>query len=425
MIERERLDACMDLMRRAEAPVRILRHLAWPRSVRERFLAAGGRELPQVSYPAFDPGPTIDCVRRVHEYVAGDDGAEAQWIRRQADMIEGGARMLAATGTREFLQHGGQLYGMPRAPLPDENATVLGLAHRFHEVIDSLDHVDLGGPLPADYPAERLAEAMRRAGERVFGDEAPQVILVDELSANALAGPRSIRIRRGAAFTEKDVAQLIHHESYVHVATSLNGLAQPDLPILAASHPGTTRTQEGLAVFAEFITGSMDIERLRRLADRVLAIDMAIEGADFLDIHEWFLERTEGQPEQAFENTRRVFRGGCLTGGAPFTKDVVYLDGLLRVHHFMRTAVATGRADLLRLLFCGKLDIEDIPTLAHMAQSGLCRPPRFLPPWAQDLRFLLSYLAYSSFLNEVDLARLHEHYAGIAATAPLVTAADG
>ena len=27
--------------------------------------------------------------------------------------------------------------------------------------------------------------------------------------------------------------------------------------------------------------------------------------------------------------------------------------------------------------------------------------PRFLPPWAEDLRFLVSYLAYSSFLNRV------------------------
>jgi len=418
MIDRARLDACMGLLREAEAPVRVLRHLAWPRTVRERFFAQGGRELPQVSYPDFDPAPTLKAAQGVEEQLGADDGPEATWLRRQAETIAAAARMLAATDTPQFLQHGRKLYGTPRSPLPDENATVLGLARRFHEVIDTLDHVDLGGPLPADRSAESLAEAMRRAGERVFGDAAPQVVLVDELSANALAGPRSVRIRRGAAFTEKDVAQLIHHESYIHVATSLNGLAQPDLPILAASHPGTTRTQEGLAVFAEFITGSMDIERLRRLADRVVAIDMAIEGADFIEIYQWFLERTGGQEKQAFENTRRVFRGGCLTGGAPFTKDIVYLDGLLRVHHFMRTIVSLGRADLLRLLFCGKLDIEDIPTLAHMAAAGLCRPPRFLPPWANDLRFLLSYLAYSSFLNEIDLGRLHEHYAEIAGMAP-------
>lgn len=421
-MESERLAACMAGLREAEQPVRILRHLAWPRSVRDEFLRHDGRELPKIEYPAFDADPSLQMLERVRDHLKNDDSPEARWIERQASAIESAARMLAATETPAFLTHGRRLYGTPREPLPDENATVLGLAQRFHEVIDSVDNIDLGDPLPANYSPDRLADAMRRACERVFGDAAPQVVVVDELSANALAGPRVIRIRRGAAFTENDVAQLIHHEAYIHVATSLNGLAQTDLPILGSSHPGTTRTQEGLAVFAEFITGSMDIERLRRLADRVVAIDMAIEGADFMDIYRWFLERTGGRREQAFENTRRVFRGGCLTGGAPFTKDIVYLDGLLRVHHFMRTAVSTGRSDLLRLLFCGKLDIEDIPTLAHMARNGLCRPPRFLPPWASDLRFLLSYLAYSSFLNEIDLGRLHEHYAGIAGTAPVFPA---
>ena len=58
-----------------------------------------------------------------------------------------------------------------------------------------------------------------------------------------------------------------------------NGLAQADLKILAAGHPDTTKTQEGLAVFSEFITGSIELNRLRRLSDRIIAIQMAIEGA--------------------------------------------------------------------------------------------------------------------------------------------------
>jgi hypothetical protein len=60
----------------------------------------------------------------------------------------------------------------------------------------------------------------------------------------------------------------------------------------------------------------------KRLADRVFAIQMAVEGANFLDVYRYFLERI-GNPDQAFENARRVFRGGVITGGSPFTKDVV------------------------------------------------------------------------------------------------------
>jgi hypothetical protein len=139
---------------------------------------------------------------------------------------------------------------------------------------------------------------------------------------------------------------------------------------------------------------------------------MAIDGADFLDVYRFFLESTDA-PAQAFENARRVFRGGVLTGGAPFTKDGVYVEGLLRVHNFLRAIVQLGRADCLQLLFCGKLDIEDLPALTALADAGLVEPPRYLPPWAADLRFLVSYLAYSGFLNRVDMRRIRTHYADL------------
>jgi hypothetical protein len=185
---------------------------------------------------------------------------------------------------------------------------------------------------------------------------------------------------------------------------------------LAEAGDGVGDAGEGKGVGAELDPP----DRLQRLADRVLAIQMSIEGADFLEVYRWFVEQTGGDREQAFENTRRVFRGGVLRGGAPFTKDVVYLDGLLRVHNFLRSAVAAGRADCIRLLFVGKLDIEDVPALCHLAAEGLVVPPRFVPPWADDLRFLVAYLAYSGFLNQVDLAMIREHYSALLADAPRV-----
>ena len=144
---------------------------------------------------------------------------------------------------------------------------------------------------------------------------------------------------------------------------------------------------------------------------------MAADGADFLQVYHFFLERT-GAQIQAFENTRRVFRGGVLSGGAPFTKDIVYLDGLIRVHNFLRTLVSQGRPDCLPLLFCGKLDLEDIPALAELTQAGLCHGPKYLPSWASDMRFLLSYLAYSAFLNTTDLKAVGSHYEKLLADAP-------
>ncbi len=416
--EIERIRRAAALLRDAERPIRILRTVAWPNEVRERFFAAGAERLPEVTYSPPDPEPTLAAVAEARRHIGSGTPIDG-WLERQARAIETAARMLAGAGTPELFRHARNLYGAPSDPLHDQVSTPLELARLLDRTLAAASRVDLGAPEPACHLATGVAEKMRQAVTERFGDRAPEVVVVDELSANALAGPRAIRIRRTACFTDRDVGQLIHHEAFIHVATSLNGQAQDQLPILGAGHAGTTRTQEGLAVFAELISGTLDPSRLRRLADRVLAIQMAIDGADFLEVYRYFLGR-DYESEQAFESARRVFRGGVVTGGAPFTKDLVYLGGLLRVHNFLRSAVAAGRSDCLRLLFCGKLDVADLPALGQLACLGLLRPPRFLPPWAEDLRFLVSYLAYSAFLNRIDLATLSEHTAELLEQTPRI-----
>jgi len=414
-----RVRRAAELLREAERPVRVLRTVAWGPEVRERFFARGAAELPDPVYQPLDPTATLARVDDARRELAADRSPADDWLLRLADAIASGARMLAAVGTAEFHRRSVELYGAPTGTLLDQASTALGLARQLDQVLSGLTQLPLDTSSDPGSDADEVADALRRAVGRRFADHAPEVVVVDQLSANAIAGPRQIRILRGGRFTDRDVHQLVQHEAFVHVTTSLNGRAQDQLPILAAGHPGTTRTQEGLAVFAEFITGSMDPDRLQRLAQRVLAIDMAIRGADFLEVYRFFLERSD-RPEGAFENARRVFRGGLLGGGAPFTKDGVYLDGLLRVHNFLRAAVTSGRADCIRVLFCGKLDIEDIPALCHLVEAGLCRLPRWLPPWAEDLRFLVAYLAYSSFLNRIDMHRVRGHVAELLAEAPVV-----
>lgn len=419
----ERVNEIVGLITEAERPVRVLRHLAWEPAVRERFLAGNGKAFPRVSYPDFDAGPSIERLREARRRLGESDDVIGLWLSRLAESVELGARMIAAAGTSRFYVYSRMLFGAPADPLPDGYSTALALARQLRSVLEGLERVDLGAPPVRGESAEEVVERMRDAVRERFGDAAPHVELANELSANALAGPSRIRVRRDALFTDRDVHQLIQHEAFVHVATGLNGRAQDQLPILGASHPGTTRTQEGLAVFAEYISGALDLDRLRRLVDRVEAVQMAIDGADFLEVYRFFMKQND-DPSQAFENTRRIFRGGKLAGGAPFTKDIVYLDGFLRVHSFLRSVVAAGRADLLRLLFCGKLDIDDIPAVAELAAAGRCRMPKFLPPWAEDLRFLLSYLAYSGFVNTVDLGRMTQHYRALAAEAPIIRQAS-
>ncbi len=412
-----RLAPLIGLLREAEAPVRVLRYLAWPAEARARFFARGARSLPEVAYPAFDPAPSLATLARFRRRLGRPDDAVTAWLARQADAIEHAARMLASVRTQTFLEHSRALFGLPCDLQPDERTSVLGFATRLLRTLEGIGPHAAGTPASACHDADSLARAMRAAVDERFGADAPEVIVVDELSANALAGAQYIRIRRNARFSDHDIRQLIEHEAFVHVLTSINGRYQEALPNLAMAQPGTTRTQEGLAVFAEFVTGQLTTARLRRLAERVVAIRMALEGADFVEVFDYFRMRTEDS-EQAFENARRVFRGGRVAGGIAFTKDIVYLDGLLRVHNFMRTAVSLGRTDLPGLLFAGKLDIEDIPALAELRAAGICRAATHLPPWVAEPDFLRSQLACPDCLDTVAPDDLQEHYGALAASAP-------
>ena len=66
---------------------------------------------------------------------------------------------------------------------------------------------------------------------------------------------------------------------------------------------------------------------------------------------------------------------------------------------------------LARLLFVGKFDLADLPAMRLLRAEDLIQEPRFMPPWATDLRFLTSYLAYSVFLNEINLGSVMQRYA--------------
>lgn len=397
------------LLRRAERPLRVLRAIQWHPRIAERFFARGARALPRVKYELRDATPTIEGVRAAMRRIEGLRTPEARWLRRQARAIRGAADMLSVVGTPKLHERSAALYGTPAATMLDDKTTTLALARRLDATLGNLDPEQLG-PAPRPLTARQLARRLRVLVRRPFGADAPRVVISKTLSAKLVAGPRRIRVRATADFTEDDVVAMLAHEALVHVATSLNGRRQRRLPILASGHPGTTRTQEGLAVFSELVMGTLSPARFRRLTRRVLAIQMAMEGADFLDVYRFFVERTD-EPAQSFEDTRRVFRGAPVTGGSPFTKDNVYLDGLLRVHNFLRSAVQLGRVDVLPLLFCGKLDVEDVPIVGRMLARGLVRPPRYLPPWVERRGMLVSYLAYSGFLDRVRLTPVRHHYA--------------
>jgi hypothetical protein len=61
-----------------------------------------------------------------------------------------------------------------------------------------------------------------------------------------------------------------------------------------------------------------------------------------------------------------------------------------------------------------------IPALCELYAMGLCRPPRFLPPWISDPRYLLATLTFSVFANRQDLQPLVQVATKLLDRAPVV-----
>ncbi len=392
----------------AQRPIRVLKSVHWPDAVATRFFARKERELPEFDYAplGFDPARKTAELRSLADLL--DPGDPLQAILRDtavqyADVV----RMLEGRGTKAFYAASCRLYGHPLEPFAGQTTTSLDLARHLDKLVGNGEpHALPPGPM---LTAEETARILQRRIERTFPGSRVRVEVSGLLTADAAAGAARIRIKRGRLFGRETIDYLEQHEGYVHIATTLNGLRQPFLPILGKASPRAVRVNEGLAVFGEWASHTMTVRRVRRLVDRVLAIRMAEEGADFLDVYHHFRGRGE-EPAAAFDIARRVFRGGDLRGGAPFTKDASYLGDFLRIFNFARVAARRRRMDLLELLFAGKVTIADIPVLSRHLAGGEIRPPSYLPPWLRNRDWLTTHMALSSFLDAVRLAPTESHY---------------
>ena len=414
--ELERLDQAAELLFEAEDRLPVLKSVNWNRQVAADFFASDGKELPKPSYTVVDPTPSIERVNAARKLVDGDSPVH-DWLNRLADVTRQTADMLGALGTPVFFRHSCELYGSPTTPVADGEHGALDLAVRLDDLLSEFDEGTLKLAPPERFTAVELKAQLDEALPEHFGDMAPSVMVTSDVSAKAAAGKDYIKLRDDATFTDLDVTQLLHHEALIHIATGMNGRAHGRFTVLGESHPGNAQTQEGLAVFAEFITGAIDPRRFRRLADRTIAIDMAVNGADFLDLYAFFREKsTRDAPFEAFESARRIVRGGMVEGGAPFTKDGVYLSGLIEVHSYLHAAIRSGDTRLIKLLFVGKIDLDDLDAMDMLARENLLKEPAYLPPWASDARYLLAYLSYSTFLNQIDLRKVTRRYKSLIAS---------
>jgi uncharacterized protein (TIGR02421 family) len=414
-VPREYLRNLCDAIVHAQKPIRVLRAINWGPQVHERFFKHDAKELPRPEYPplGFEPEAKVKELRALKRQIRGRNPVE-DLLRRRIDEFVLVVRMLAARGTKRFSELSRKIYGDPRDRFPDTNVDNLAIARLWASRPRARDEELV-------YTAEEAAERVAEICNPLLGGHV-KVQARTRLTANAASGATGITLRKGARFSERQVRALAHHEGLWHVLTSMNGYRQPVLTILAVGLPRYTESQEGAGIVAEFLSGNITDERYIELGERTIAVDMAARGADFLEVYRYLLARFP--PEKAALMSERVFRGGVVEGGAPFTKDAAYQRGYCRTFNFIRASLEQRDLDLVRAFLAGKMSVDDAELVRDLVEEGLCVGPTYLPEWFIDIDRLNAISTHSVTMNRFSLPSVSRYYArrrvGRASAEPLV-----
>jgi uncharacterized protein (TIGR02421 family) len=392
----------------AVAPsVKVLSRLSWPESAITDFLHSwrrGEPHIPEVSYSLTGlPTDAQHELERIRDAADPDDPIEA-YLKATADSYARAVELVSAAGTPAFLELSRTLYGDPDERLPGTSITHFEAAQQLLDITAPWASACRGEEQLSCMTAEHVRAEIQSRIDPFFTHHPINVVIDPRLTSKAAAAARRIRIRGRSSFTEADIDQLLEHEAFVHTATALNGRLQP-IQAFGLAAPRTTATQEGLATIAELITGSMDLSRLRRLALRIIAVKHVLEGADFVEVFRYFLRAGQSEDESA-RSAARVFRGGNPQGRIAFTKDVVYLHGLIGVHTFLRRAIFDSRIELIPRLFAGRVTLGDVLRLDSAFEGGDLLPGRYITHWAADARRLAAHLSFSLILNRIKLEKV-------------------
>lgn len=400
----------------AQKPIRVLDALKWDNTVEAEFLKHNGKKLPNISSTyyqennplSYDPDKKIEEFREIDRDIRkrlGQYSSVGSIMERMCYEYIRVIELLKARGTPRFTEISQELYGSSEdafhagAPtLKDLGALVSSTLENIKDQVNTEDD-------EKSYSSEQVVKMLaNRLKKYFFDNDNIRVELSDGIIADAAAGADRIKIHSEQYFSKREIRTFEIHEGWVHLGTTLNGMAQPICTFLSKGPPSSTVTQEGLAIITEIFTFSSYPGRVRRLTNRINAVSMAEEGANFLEVYDFYREQGFSE-EDSYQSTVRVFRGSTPEGG-PYTKDLSYSKGFILIYNFIRLAVQKGMVKRIPLLFVGKTTLEDVHVLGDLLDEGIVVPPRYVPPQFQDLAALSAWMVYSLFFNRMDLKRL-------------------
>ena len=315
---------------------------------------------PEFRYRELGDDPTLTTARvtdiRVNDV---EDPTVAHLLQAKQRELLLLLQMLSARASSEFLSLSIEAFGAVSPALLGEAESIL-------------ERVPPGAP---DAGPVLDAEAFARLAQteldryRAFAPDLESHVELRAGSTGVMVSNGDVLIAPTARIATARAEALLQHEIGTHVVTYVNGAHQP-LRVLASGLAGHEETQEGLAVFAEYLVGGLTANRLRQLAARVVAVHQMIGGAEFADVHGG-LVAADVPAEQAFTITMRVFRAGGLT------KDAVYLRGL---HELIRHI---GAGKPIETLWLGKMPLDAVPLVDDLHRRGVLVDPLLVPRYLE------------------------------------------
>ncbi len=400
--------------------MRILNAVRWPEDAARKFLNQKGRPTKssirvdysetRESFSVSEKQRSIAKLRKRAVKLFETQNPDMLFIfNEMLNDLDNVSELLATVGTSRFGEVSASLYGSIERPLENTDLSILQIAERFGKNLERLSGEDSERMFPKILRAEGLAALLRQRLQEAHLIEAIKVKVVDDLVADAAAGSHYVKIRRDAKFSIKDVDVLLYHEIFTHIVTALNGRAQKYATWLKFDSPRCSSTQEGLAVFLEMFAGKTYPRRLRRIIDRILLLGQIQAGESPGHMYDSLREMRYSHHE-SLNLIMRALRGCDPESRQPFTKDISYLKGLVECFNFIQANLADSQADNIQALFCGKLQLKEVPALVRLTEAGVIQSPRWVPTHFLDVDSMVGWFAYVGALGMIRSPELQSAY---------------
>jgi uncharacterized protein (TIGR02421 family) len=327
---------------------------AWKQFQNSRY-----RRVPQLHYRPLPFDPLL-LKRRLYqiELERVEDPTLVHLFAEKQDELARQLNALTDIDTPRFLYDSLMIYGQPDLELS-----------RWADRLLEASREQTSVPATHTMDAERIVSAAWAEISKYresYSDFAGTVEICDGIASAIMVTQNRLLVAQDARLSRCRLRALMHHEVGTHLLTYTNGRAQR-FEQMYAGLAGYESLQEGLAVFAEYLTGGLTPSRIRGLAARVVAVDCMVRGESFLETYRRLHDQYGIRPRSAFTTTLRVFRAGGLT------KDMIYLSGLRDLVSYL------SNGHEIEPLLVGKIALKHVPFLQDLRRRGIVHAPAVLP----------------------------------------------